>query len=685
MRPGAGVWGLLIALALWGCQGKTTATLTAQEGPPGQPPPGTTQPPPQEEEEETQPPPPPFEAVAIHRAVEKVKYVANGLPVTEAELAQVTADPSTLGALVDGWLATPEGQAKLMAFFTNAFQQRITGNDALLDQLGGQRPRVNALLYANIRESFPRTALQMVAEGRPFNETTRTQQFMMTPALATFLAVLDARHVNDALRGTDRMNATFGVTQLLFQSTTPVPLAETFDPASANFMNFYVASIPNCPTSSTDPTPRTERIITRNLAVELLNVMSGGRVPDDQNRTGLANTECRSFTITPVLGETDYSTWRLVNVRRPAATEKPTAPFDLAALRNGTELVLNVPRLGFFSTVAFFGNWGTNDSNESRVAANQALIVAINHSIESDDTTIPLAEPALDAEHAAPGTVCYSCHRTLDPMRQIFRRTYTFGYHEQTDATQLATESVFSYGGVSRVTNTIEDYAATLAEHPLFAKAWTRKLCHYASSAACGEDDPEIARIAQAFEDSNFSFKVLAREVFSSKIVTGLDRSATLEQRGEVLSVARRDHLCGALTSRLKLSQDACMLTTTARRISVTFPEDGYSRGSPQPLTISDTSLFFRSGTENLCIQLAPRVVDATGSIYSSQRRAESIADMVHNLMGLPQGDPRAPAALQILTEHYDAAFAQTNRATDALRSTFVLACTSPSVTGIGL
>jgi hypothetical protein len=104
-------------------------------------------------------------------------------------------------------------------------------------------------------------------------------------------------------------------------------------------------------------------------------------------------------------------------------------------------------------------------------------------------------------------------------------------------------------------------------------------------------------------------------------------------------------------------------------------------------LTISDTSLFYRSGVENLCVQLAPRVVDATGSIYGSaaDRLDTSLADMVSNLMGLPQNDPRSGPSLQILKEHYQAALAQTNRATDALRSTFVLACTSPAVMSVGL
>jgi hypothetical protein len=105
------------------------------------------------------------------------------------------------------------------------------------------------------------------------------------------------------------------------------------------------------------------------------------------------------------------------------------------------------------------------------------------------------------------------------------------------------------------------------------------------------------------------------------------------------------------------------------------------------PLTITDTSLFFRAGTENLCAQVAARAVDATGGPYSSAAasRAASLQQMVSTLMALPEGDPRAAPALQLLTEHYDAAVKGGARPTDALRSVFVLACQSPAVTAIGL
>jgi len=629
---------------------------------------------------------PVFEPVELHRAVEKVKRVTTGLPLTADELSRVTQDPSALESLTASWLASPEGQAPLKVFFTYAFQQKLLTQADLVDQLGGINTRPDARLLANVVESYARTVLELVNEDRPFHETMTTRTFMVTPALLSLLATIDSRYVNDLERATDRMTSEFGVTAYTAQSTTVIPVEDSINPASPNFMRFYVPSFPNCPVSTTDSTPRTTRVVASNLTINLFNLMLG-LVLDERDRTGLVSGQCGSFRLpASPLVDSDFTTWRMVRIRPPAAGEKPAALYELNKFRTASEVVLRIPRIGFFSTPSFFANWPTNDSNVSRVTANQSLIVALGLSIEMRDTTVPLSEPALDSEHASPGTECYGCHRTLDPMRQVFRRTYTLGYHEQTDAKQLAIPSVFTYGGVSRPTDTISQYAAVLAEHPLFALAWTRKFCHFVNSASCSSADPEILRIAEEFQKSNFNFRVLARLMLTSPLTTGLSKTRTHEERGETLSVARKDQFCALLALRLKIP-NPCTLNTIATRITATFPEDGYSRGSEVPLTISDTTLFYRSGTENLCVQLAGRVVDATGSLYGSTaaRLKDSITGMVHNLMGLPPGDPRSEAAVQILTEHYDAALAQTQKPTDALRSTFVLACSSPAVVGVGL
>src|ERR1700722_18602352 len=49
--------------------------------------------------------------------VAKVKNVLVGLPPTDAEIQAVEADPTQLGTLIDGWMALPQYQQKMLRFF----------------------------------------------------------------------------------------------------------------------------------------------------------------------------------------------------------------------------------------------------------------------------------------------------------------------------------------------------------------------------------------------------------------------------------------------------------------------------------------------------------------------------------------------------------------------------------------
>jgi hypothetical protein len=119
-------------------------------------------------------------------------------------------------------------------------------------------------------------------------------------------------------------------------------------------------------------------------------------------------------------------------------------------------------------------------------------------------------------------------------------------------------------------------------------------------------------------------------------------------------------------------------------------------------VTPSDPTLFYRSATEELCENIAPQVVDATsGTVYTSTDVAGSIKGMVETIMGYPPSDPNHDMAIQILTDHNTMAGSAAtttggtrpggtggsaaSKATNALRSTFVLACESPTAVGLGL
>jgi hypothetical protein len=99
-----------------------------------------------------------------------------------------------------------------------------------------------------------------------------------------------------------------------------------------------------------------------------------------------------------------------------------------------------------------------------------------------------------------------------------------------------------------------------------------------------------------------------------------------------------------------------------------------------------DSNLFFVSGTENLCAQVAGQLITAgAASKYSAGKKDEAIADFVATVMGLPGADPRAPEIADVLNQHFADAVASGQSATDALRSTYVLACSSPLSLSSGL
>jgi hypothetical protein len=121
----------------------------------------------------------------------------------------------------------------------------------------------------------------------------------------------------------------------------------------------------------------------------------------------------------------------------------------------------------------------------------------------------------------------------------------------------------------------------------------------------------------------------------------------------------------------------------TLQLIASIMPADGYGRGQTEPLLANSPTLFFRSGVENICAILAAQVVDnGTSSLYSSSDPNAAVAGMVSNFMGIEAARAAMPTA--ILTSHYDAAVAGGATPTSALQSTFVAACLSPAVVGIG-
>jgi hypothetical protein len=306
-----------------------------------------------------------------------------------------------------------------------------------------------------------------------------------------------------------------------------------------------------------------------------------------------------------------------------------------------------------------------------------------------DKGTATVLDNGKDGQHSDPTSPCYSCHQTMDPMRNIFRQAYSYSYHAQHDPAQVYSTATFDYLGETAALTSFDDFANALVQHPLYPVAWAQKLCYFANSSGCSEDDPELMRVVQAFTDSSFDFHTLVLELFSSPLVTGQVTTKSRTDFGETVSIARQDHFCAALTNRLKLSTSLCVAIpdkTTATAVANNIPLDGYLRGAEAPALSTAQTPFYRGATESLCSYAAGLTIDKMPmSRYSSAKKDAAITDFVENIMGITPADPNNAAVTLLLQQHYDAAVAAGGNPTDALKSTFITACLSPTSVAIGL
>lgn len=635
---------------------------------------------------------PPFEPFTPEAYTAKVKNLLTGQAVTDAELQAVQADPTKLAELIDTWLNTPQAEAKLLAFFQQAFQQSQITITSFADQLPtnfGFNAATQNLFVKSARESFARTALQLMKEGRPWTEVITSNRYVLNAPLMAYIAFVDTWNFNDRGQRTNRLAPSAAFTASFGSSVAATSYADSVNPASPNYLRFKTTNTTNTGANGCMADPY---VPTGQTAVSLIYDYMHGRLRNC-NPAG-ANGIVSQWT------QGDWDNWKVVTIRRPSGSEQPTAFFDIAKLRTASELVVNTPRVGYMTTPAFFANWPTNASNQHRVTINQTMIVALNKSF---DDTINNNIPSIDTDtdpvdHVKPGTICFSCHLSLDPMRQLFRQNYSYFGSDQTDAAQKALPGAFAFDEtlIMNLTGGIADLTTNLAAHPRLPNAWTQKLCYYANSTPCLEDDPEFLRVADVFKNSNFNFRTLMRELFSSPLVTLASSTKTFTDTEAPVTIQRQEHFCSAVSSRLAIN-DACAmntiagltpLQTTLASLSLSIPAASYSRGAESPVVSRDPNLFFRASVENICRRLADEVVDKTPgpSRYSSTMPQPAIEDMLNTVMGLPLADARYSAARSILVEHYDAAQKTASiTARDALKSTFVLACSSPTSVSSGL
>jgi hypothetical protein len=448
----------------------------------------------------------------------------------------------------------------------------------------------------------------------------------------------------------------------------------------------------------------------------------------------VASPTCWEHPSKPYMTDADVADWRWVTIAAKQSSDSYVQPYDLPSLRLLTTVKLAMPRVGFYTTPAFLALWNTNDSNQHRVTMNQTLMASLGQSFTSDNNLTPLSEVGLASSHTTNTGECYGCHKSLDPMRLFFGNQYDF--NDRNDFVKnpfngsqpnprptAPLQAAFAFGNVNwqspsggtsmadlgplllQVTD--QDDGDAGGPLPLFALSVAQQLCFWANSSACSPSDPVFRGIVSDFVTSNYNFTALVKELFSSTLLTGAAATATYpaDSNGSEtvpISIARQAHLCAALSNRMGIS-DVCALQaavpTSAQNTTLTIAgsvaADAFSRGSQTPVTPAYPDLFYRAASEELCENIAKLVVDATGGPYTSSSTSCTDGDglmtkFVEQVMGINPSDTLHDAAKMILVNHCGmAAKVKTSGGgsaqTNSVRSTFVLACESPTSLGIGL
>ena len=659
------------------------------------------------------------------------------MPLTADEYTQLTTDPNALPGLVDAWMATPQWQKILLDYFRKVFQ---TGTDNMFDyaNLFVRIYQINQDwawfgwhtwydIINSMQDVFPRTALQLVNENAPFTQVITTQRYMMNTPMMAMSAYLDAVPQDDFTNDVMSaywMGTTYANKSYLRQGTRAIDANSSMDPNSADFMNWY------------DPIYDPSSGYNLTWCAEPITVNTGGTVVSGDGETfSMPGTYMAQMNMVQLFGgrrgcppwqvpgasagragvftDADWATWKWVTIRHPAATETPTVFTNVPQMRARNELVLNGDQSGFMTTPGFMENWMTNQSNADRLLVNQALIIGLDFTFAPQNTA-PSSSSGDPNQHAVPGTTCYGCHASLDPAVALFRQSYSLSHRWQAARpSSVPATGTFSIPGAPAVSGTgVTTLGAAMAAHPLFAKGWAQKMCRFANGAMCLESDPEFQRIVGVFTQSNFNFRTLVREIVLSPMVTAATYSPTAAGLRAKASITRRDQLCAALEARLQWP-DVCQLRVhgmyygvpdadgdsygdSVRALGQTVADSTFARGQIAPAMPTQPDLFYVLSSDNLCLLLSQQVVDgkaggATGVHYPPTSRWNStdpngaIADFVSVVMGVPVPDPRNLALQAVLETHYAGALNANATQSDALRSTFISACTAGTSLGRGL
>lgn len=629
--------------------------------------------------------------VAPLNALRKAKMLATGQVPTQAELDAVTdqngeLDDDAFSILVDGWVRADNNDyvAKRNMFLRSVLQQNgsigKTNRQLVLTKLNDRHA---AKFYPNLNDMYVKTAEWIADEDADFRTLFTDDWAMVTTGALVMMQMADWPVVRHKFGGMTRDFNTQG-----FKYT-----------------------------------------------LELYN--------DDTAQM-----------------DSDTSDWRLVRLTYeadPAQHSRDVTPFyngdiitQMRAVGEGDQVALRVPRT-ICSSIAFFTAWETNLDNKFRGPMNQCVILALNSSFSPHDLTshpdpIP---PGLDPEEFPLDSTCYGCHKNMEPAVSAYTQHFDVSHNRYVGYTQSEVDDynalreeyvgldpekhggwmkipatppdpLLIYEGVNTSVADLKDWVRQLGLHPGFAKAWVMKFAQWALSEPVDPNDPEVAVLAEAFEESGFRFHALVRAFLVSKFVTHGTSGDDANFAGNSVSLLRQDHFCHSMQVRLRdirlgenrtsdtpgSRTDLCGFNAGASRA---LPKGGSDRGAIELTLPKQSDAFSQISLEQLCNTAGEELVGNGSATFlrSPDDLDNTVGNLVAGLLGFPESSPEHAEAKESFVhlyggftaspecetgEDFEAALAEEtpscglNLAEQLAMETIVsVACQDPRTTSIGL
>ena len=159
--------------------------------------------------------------------------------------------------------------------------------------------------------------------------------------------------------------------------------------------------------------------------------------------------------------------------------------------------------------------------------------------------------------HVQPGTPCFACHQLLDPMRDFYKQSYSLTYFEQLSTLiprprRCRPRASSTWTAPRCAGRGVATLAKAMAEHPLFATAWTQKVCQLANASHVRRGRSRVRAGGQRLQDQQLRLEGPAAR--AAVLAAGHLRRAAPRPRTRAawcISIARRDNYCDRLGNRL--------------------------------------------------------------------------------------------------------------------------------------